>query len=122
MANDGESEVGSQGDTSDHDEESTPKPQWPGYFPESCPPNDAEPAAGQFYRIVDEDPPKEEDFLGNLRLQQIGLRKKRHWSDECKAFGLSILEDREEVWKLRQSTGPMREKAIAYGDITGDGV
>lgn len=122
MANEGEPLVGAQSDTADHDAGETPPFDWPDYFPESCPPNDAEHAAGKYYRIVDEDPPDEEDFLGNLRLQQLGLRRKRRWDDECKAFGVSILADRDEILRLRQSLGPMRSKAIAYGDITGDGV
>lgn len=121
MANEGEPVVGAQDDTSDHDGES-PRFEWPDYFPASCPPDDAEPAAGKYYRIVDEDPPDADDFLGDLRLQQLGKRRKRKWSDECKAFGVSILADRDEVLKLRNAVGPMREKAIAYGDITGDGV
>jgi hypothetical protein len=125
MANQGEPVVGAQGDTTDHDEGNGSDFEWPEHFPESCPPSDAESAAGEFYRIVDEDPPDGEDFIGNLRLQQLGLRfknKKRPWSDDCEAAGLSVLADRDDVMNLREATGPMRLKAIAYGDITGDGV
>lgn len=128
VANEGESVVGGGSDTPDHVEGAAPLAavdEWPDYFPESCPPNDASPAKGSFYRIVDEDPPDGEDFLGNLRLQQLGLRfknRKKRWSDECLAVGVSILADRDEALRLRESVGPMRDKAIAYGDITGDGL
>lgn len=98
---------------------------WPEHFPESCPPSDAEPPQGSYYRIVDSDPPTSDDFVSNLRLKQLGLRfkgGKRRWSDDCQAAGLSILEDLTEVKNLRDSCGPMRSKAIAYGDISDDGL
>ncbi|MET9203350.1 hypothetical protein [Gordonia sp. NPDC003585] len=98
--------------------------EWPEHFPDSCPPADASPAEGFFYRIVDAAPPQDDDFLSNLRLFQLGKRFKRgkNWTDDCQAAGLSVLADRDEAINLRDSCGPMRRKAIAHGDTTGIGL
>jgi hypothetical protein len=78
------------------------------------------PARGEFYRLVADDPPTEADFRNHLELAAVGACR-RYWSDDCQAAGLSVSGDMEEATYLRESTGPMRTKKIARGDISGSG-
>lgn len=96
---------------------------WPPHFPESCPPDDAQPTGGSFYRLVKADPAASGDFVSNLRRQQLGISgKKRKWSDDCVAAALSIFTDLRDVEATRAAFGRTIGEVIAYGDITGDGV
>ena len=60
--------------------------QWPGYFPDDCPPQDAQLATGDVYRLVKQNPPESKDF--------VPLREKKTSEDfgekECQACGLSV--------------------------------
>ncbi|MCV7252797.1 hypothetical protein H7J86_11535 [Mycobacterium hackensackense] len=94
---------------------------WPEHFPESCPPEDAEPALGSFYRLVDV-PSSEEDFLSHLELKQLGIRNFRKFTDECVAAGLSVYSKVEDIYELQNLFPKMQSKAIAHGELTGDGV
>ena len=43
---------------------------WPPDFPEDCPPEDAVPADGVYYRIVNNDPPQSSDFVSVYHLRR----------------------------------------------------
>ena len=51
--------------------------QWPDYFPDDCPPQDAQPATGDVYRLVKQNPPESRDFipLREKKLMKILVRK-----------------------------------------------
>lgn len=57
---------------------------YPKNYPESCPPSDAQDANGDYYRLVHENPPSENDLLSNA---ELGLKPK---ADECLRLGLSV--------------------------------
>ncbi len=95
--------------------------QWPVTYPPGCPPEDAWPAAGSFFRLVDSDPPTEADFLNHHELLALGRVRSRYWSDDCDAAGLSLFSDLDETKQLRQSVGPLRRKLIAAGNVDGPG-
>ena len=70
---------------------------WPADFPPNCPPNEAGPADGAYYRIVKNDPPKLGDFVSVYHLDQE--RAEKQVSDGkislCEIMGLSTFTDEE---------------------------
>lgn len=94
---------------------------WPENFPPDCPPTDAEPASGQYYRLVANDPPKESDFYSHLDWQERGRFRGREWPDRRIAAGVSVFKVRAEAEKLKAAVPAMRNKKIALGDVTGSG-
>ncbi len=71
--------------------------QWPDYFPDDCPPQDAQPATGDVYRLVKQNPPESKDF--------IPLREKKTGEDfgekECQACGLSVFRNVEDAIRVK---------------------
>jgi hypothetical protein len=96
--------------------------EWPNSYPPACPPGDAVDAEGEFFRIVDAEPPVESDFWNHHERAAEGMITRRTWSDGCEAAGLSVLQDLEEAKNLREAVGPMRSKKIAHGSLSGSGV
>ena len=74
---------------------------WPPDFPEDCPPEDAVPADGVYYRIVNNDPPQSSDFVSVYHLRrERAMREVRRMSRTlCDTMGLSVYEDRDEAIK-----------------------
>ena len=72
---------------------------WPPDFPDDCPPEQAYPANGTYYRIVKNDPPKSGDFVSVYYLNrgramtEIGRGRKT----ECETMGLSVYTDRDDA-------------------------
>ena len=68
---------------------------WPADFPEDCPPEQAVPANGTYYRIVRNDPPESSDFVSVYHLDRIRasrvIRSGRR--TQCETMGLSIYAD-----------------------------
>ncbi|SBN62774.1 hypothetical protein GA0004736_1682 [Curtobacterium sp. 9128] len=96
---------------------------WPAWFPASCPPTDAVPASGVFYRLAANNPPVEEDFRSWMEEEMLGLRR-RTWSvgRDCQASACSVFDDEAEVLRLREASGATRSRSVVSGDITGSGV
>ena len=69
---------------------------WPTDFPDDCPPEQASPADGTFYRIVADDPPKPADFISVFHLNPYhAMREIRRGSrTECDTKGLSVYMDK----------------------------
>lgn len=89
--------------------------QWPGAFPNNCPPSDATPAAVEGYRLVEGDPPGPNDFLSK-RERNPGIRFRDDWI-ECKACALSVYIDAEDAKRVRRIVGAMRHMKIAQGTV-----
>lgn len=87
--------------------------KWPDYFPEKCPPSDAESANGRFLRLVRNSPPQPTDFAP-WRIENPN----GNVSDECKACGVSVLRDIADVQRLRKRVPGHRKKLIAVGTLT----
>ncbi len=90
--------------------------QWPDYFPDGCPPQDAQPAAGEVYRLVKKDPPEQEDFKS--------LREKKPRDDfgeqACQACGLSVFQDDQDVLRVKRRAPGMQKRLVARGTLTPD--
>lgn len=97
--------------------------EWPEFYPTQCPPEDAAPAVGHYFRLVDDAPPSDEDAMSHLELKCLGLKyKNRNFADDCIASGFSMLDDAEAADRTRKSVGALRRKKIAKVDVTGPGV
>ncbi|MFD6064522.1 hypothetical protein [Rhodococcus wratislaviensis] len=98
--------------------------EWPAHYPSQCPPVDAEPAVGTYFRLVDAAPPTGEDILSHVELKNAGLRfRNRDFGNEqCIASGFSIFDTQFAAERTRSAVGPLRKKRIAKVDVSGSGV
>jgi hypothetical protein len=66
---------------------------WPDFFPEACPPEEAEPTFGDVYRLVQKKIPSQKDFLSH----------RERWPDkkfdqpECIVCGISVYRKTDDV-------------------------
>ena len=88
--------------------------QWPDYFPDDCPPQDAQPATGEVYRLVKKNLPESKDF--------IPLREKKTSEDfderECQVCGLSVFRSFEDAVKMKNRERGMKNRLIAKGTLS----
>ena len=72
---------------------------WPSDFPEDCPPEQAFPTDGTYYRIVKNDPPESDDFVSVYRHNQRRAENivKAGIRSECETMGLSVYTDRDDA-------------------------
>ena len=66
--------------------------RWPADFPDDCPPEEAEPANGVYYRIVKTDPPLLSDFVSIYHLNRPRAEElmARGAITRCELMGLSV--------------------------------
>ena len=86
--------------------------RWPADFPEDCPPAEAAPADGIYYRIVKNDPPELHDFMPLYHLNR-GLADARIHSDratQCETMGLSIFADASDAIQLANRISSLGNK------------
>ena len=82
--------------------------RWPADFPEDCPPEEATPASGVFYRIVKNDPPELGDFISiyHLNRRRANDMIRRDSQIQCTLMGLSVYADANDaVWNARRYHG-----------------
>ena len=85
--------------------------QYPDYFPDECPPKDAQPAAGDVYRVVKQNPPNSKDFI------PLRAKKSGDFEDECKACGLSVFKNFEDAVDMKNRERGMKNRLIAKGTL-----
>ena len=90
--------------------------QWPDYFPENCPPENAQAAFGQVYRLVDNDPPTPDDFQ-SWREQHPNEQCPKTVT-ECQACGLSVFTSISDIEVAQRKVRRLRNKKIAVGNLT----
>lgn len=74
---------------------------WPTFFPENCPPNDAKPSIGIFYRVIIDR--KGRTIKLKHFISQRQSQPNRTWPPdicECNLCGVSILKELEDSVKL----------------------
>jgi hypothetical protein len=78
-------------------------------LPDNCPPDDSVPCSGTIYRLVAGHTPIADDFMPHFE-KYPG----REWGDDlCKAHGLSILLEREDVSKLTRRIKALQQFRVA---------
>lgn len=88
---------------------------WPQFFPNNCPPVDAEPATGVVFRLTRGDIPLHEDFLSHRE-----RFRDRDFENECEACGLSVYRDASDARRAIAIAKGFRKKRIAQGEINPD--
>jgi hypothetical protein len=67
---------------------------WPSFFPQSCPPSEAEDASAEVFRLVYSSPPSASDF------RSYAEKLPDKWRGNCKASGLSVFTDKADATRL----------------------
>lgn len=95
--------------------EHSPSPgnwQWPQFFPECCPPDDAELTSNAVYRLVRHIPPMRDDFqpwcIENGKVDK---------SKPCMSCAISVFDDLEDIRKMQRRVPSQRAKAVAKGTL-----
>ena len=92
---------------------------WPADFPEDCPPEQAAPADGTYYRIVRNDPPDASDFVSVYHLNRRRAERaiRRGERTQCETVGLSVYADRNDAVECAISFKGIGDK-IARVDLS----
>ena len=86
--------------------------EWPDFYPENCPPVEAEPASGTVYRLVRNDPAQVEDFLSTWE-EFPG----RFPEPTIKNSGLSVYTDLQDIERLKKRVKQLRNRKTAEGEL-----
>ncbi|MBP0016000.1 MAG: hypothetical protein J7647_00395 [Cyanobacteria bacterium SBLK] len=89
----------------------TQKSEWPDFFPDGVPPENAIPAAGKAFRIVASIPPTDSDFLSNVEKYPDRSYGENLWM----ACGLSFHRQLECSKRTRKRFPALRKCRIALG-------
>ena len=87
--------------------------KWPEFYPDNCPPAEAEPASGTFYRLVRHNPPRAEDFKSAFEenpklfthipmVKRCGLSVQKDLQDSERLERLERIKKRARKFKNRQ--------------------
>ena len=86
--------------------------QWPDYYPENCPPKEAEPASGTVYRLVRHNPPQAKDFLSTWE-EFPG----RFPEPTIKNSGVSVYTDPQDIERLKKRIRQLKDRKTAEGEL-----
>ncbi len=92
--------------------ERTTELEWPDFYPENCPPAEAEPASGTVYRLVKHNPPQAEDFLSTWEEFPGRFPKPATINS-----GVSVCTDLQDIDRLTKRYGHLRNKKTAKGEL-----
>ena len=85
------------------------KSEFPNFFPKGCPPDEAQPAAEEFFRLVRSDEPDDDDFLSHV---ERGINGR---FDKCIASGLSVFTELKDVYKLKRRVKAFANRRVSRG-------
>lgn len=88
---------------------------YPDYYPDDIPPEDASPANGSAFRFVENDPPTKHCFDSSYA--ENPNRKLREPSDRVCFYGTSLYTDSDEAKKIKQLFRPLRKKKLSIGTL-----
>lgn len=84
---------------------------WPNHYPNSCPPNEAEPTSGQIYRFTYKSTPMAKDFKAFYDGDPS-----KDWGDlACQARGLSVYPTLEACREAAGKVPSLAKKKLASG-------
>jgi hypothetical protein len=86
--------------------------EWPDFYPENCPPAEAEPASGTVYRLVRRNPAQAEDF--ETPWEEYRNQFEPPTIENC---GLSVHTDPQDSEQLRNRIKKFRRRQIAEGSL-----
>jgi len=86
--------------------------EWPDFYPENCPPEEAEPASGTVYRLVKHNPPQAEDFLSTWEEFPGRFPK-----PNTRISGASVYTDLKDIERLKNRIAHLRNRKTAKGEL-----
>ncbi len=95
--------------------ERTTKLEWPDFYPENCPPAEAEQASGTVYRLVRHDPPQAEDLKTYFEENPRFFDSKPELL--CKGCGVSVYTDLRDIRRLKKRSKKLKNRHIAEGKL-----
>ncbi len=97
--------------------------EWRDHLPHDCPPSDAEPAKGEFYRLIKKKHthPQLEDFRSkceeNIECAESPFQGLPGGITKCQFCGLSVLKSIEDVQFLQKKIPRFRKDVAAIGTL-----
>ena len=88
------------------------KLQWPNFYPENCPPEEAQPASGIVYRLVRHDPPQVDDFLSSWEEFPGRFPK-----PNIRICGASIYTNPKDIERLKNRIRHLKNRKTAKGEL-----
>lgn len=88
---------------------------WPKFYPPNCPPADAKPANGVFFRLVKSNPPEPKDFIPHFK-----QFPNKAFECPCKASGISVNPDDGNAINLLKRIPGYKKKLVAVGELSPD--
>lgn len=89
--------------------------KWPDYYPDNCPPAEAEPASGIVYHLVQYNPPQVEDFVTYYQEDPNFFQSNPHLI--CKGCGVSVYTDLKDIRRLKKRYKKFKNRQIAEGNL-----
>lgn len=89
--------------------------EWPDFYPDNTPPQEATPTNGQSFRLVDSNPPTRDDFRSTI--EETPHRNFRDEMTKICACGTSQFGKLEDIQKKRKLFPKLRNKLIAEGQL-----
>ncbi len=92
--------------------------EWYNHLSHDCPPSDAKPANGEFFRLIKKinTSPCADDFRSG-REDNVG-KELPNGITECQACGLSVLQSLDDVYRLQRRVPVFRKHVAARGSLT----
>ncbi|MBY7969338.1 hypothetical protein KW445_06695 [Vibrio fluvialis] len=88
---------------------------YPDFFPEDIPPQDAIPTQGDAYRLVNCNPPSRDCFCSTI--EEYPGRKAKRPTDTEMLYGASLFTEAAEATKKKQLFKPLRNKMLCAGRL-----
>lgn len=76
---------------------------FPSYFPDNCPPDEATDEEKLLFRLCPKSELTEKDFLSYYN------QDPQKWANNTQAYGLSVLESKEDCERARRKNGKLRK-------------
>jgi len=89
--------------------------EWPDFFPEDIPPDNSVSADGIVFRLVDDIPPVESDFL--MTREEHPKRAFNTDDEILKSYGVSFFSKKEIIQEKKRRYPALAEKKIATGGL-----
>lgn len=91
---------------------------YPCYYPDDMPPEDASPASGIAFRLVNENPPIKSCFSSTI--EENPGREARKPTDREMLYGSSLFTQAKEALKKKKLFKPLRQKMLSTGPLIED--
>lgn len=90
--------------------------KYPDHFPPGCPPDDAEPASGEVYRVVRKTTPDNDDFMTQHEMNRM------HRACQCLRRGISVTSEIEDAFHLMRTVSGVGDYIVKKQLSPQDGV